>query len=485
MHAITLPIAELKPALTGLAKVVNRQAALPALQCLRVERTSEGWICLTGCDLNSFVTVRFEQPASGSPFAMLVNLEELTRLAKTFGKGESLELILSDKGDVAARFPLAGHANEVEIKPHRLADFPVIPRLKQPSIKLLDPVRTSLQQALACSSNDPGRVVLMGAYLDASKPNAHYLVGTDGRHLYSSNSFSLPLKESLIIPKHKFLGWRDFNLDGEWQLRAGNAEGLDQTYVQFSSRRWRFISKTVDGKYPDWRNVVPNPQQEQTCITLDPSASDAVERAVGLLPCHEETYRTMGLECRQGQLHLMGKATGDAPWLRTLIQGASYTGPDTTVYLDRRLFLKALEFGLLKIGIIDPISPLRFSHEGRQMIVMPVRIHDQTEPPAQVPPPVQAIPPARSPHTGVAAPQRRYCEPQLTNESVGSPTSGEPSVEEALQVVEELRGTFGSGLTRLRDLSAKLRQIQRGQKTNDRELRSVRQTLKVLQGVRL
>jgi hypothetical protein len=52
MNPITLPIAELKPALAGLGKVINPRATLPVLHHVKVERTAEGWIALTGTDLD-------------------------------------------------------------------------------------------------------------------------------------------------------------------------------------------------------------------------------------------------------------------------------------------------------------------------------------------------------------------------------------------------------------------------------------------------
>ena len=43
------------------------------------------------------------------------------------------------------------------------------------------------------------------------------------------------------------------------------------------------------------------------------------------------------------------------------------------IYLNRAFLSKALKFGLDEIDIIDPLTPLRFSNGGRQMIVMPIR----------------------------------------------------------------------------------------------------------------
>ena len=50
MKPIPLPIAELKSALSGIGKVINPRTTLPVLQHVKVERTNDGWIALTGTD---------------------------------------------------------------------------------------------------------------------------------------------------------------------------------------------------------------------------------------------------------------------------------------------------------------------------------------------------------------------------------------------------------------------------------------------------
>ena len=106
---------------------------------------------------------------------------------------------------------------------------------------------------------------------------------------------------------------------------------------------------------------MPDPRQVKTTLNVDPSAVETILRAVELLPCHDDTHRTLGIECRGQQVHLLGKPEGDAPWARTRIPVAKITGEDVTVFLDRRFLTKALEFGLLTIGIIDEMSPLRLA----------------------------------------------------------------------------------------------------------------------------
>lgn len=67
MSPFTLPIAELKPALAGLGKVIAKRVALPVLGTIKIERTKDGRIALTGTDLNHHVTVRLEESMSAFP----------------------------------------------------------------------------------------------------------------------------------------------------------------------------------------------------------------------------------------------------------------------------------------------------------------------------------------------------------------------------------------------------------------------------------
>ena len=96
MSKITLPIAELKPALIGLGKVVAKRATLPVLQHIKIERTKDGWIALTGTDLDLFVTVRLEQPSEGEPVSLLVPYDELQKITKNCQKTDSL-LVAGDE----------------------------------------------------------------------------------------------------------------------------------------------------------------------------------------------------------------------------------------------------------------------------------------------------------------------------------------------------------------------------------------------------
>ena len=59
------------------------------------------------------------------------------------------------------------------------------------------------------------------------------------------------------------------------------------------------------------------------------------------------------------------------------------------------------------------------------------------------------------------------------------------ALETALAQIEIVRGDFRSAIAGLNKLAENLKQAQREQKTNEKEVQSVRQTLRSLQSVRI
>jgi hypothetical protein len=43
-------------------------------------------------------------------------------------------------------------------------------------------------------------------------------MGTNGRHLYSANSFTVGFKEPVLVPNKKFVQWNGFMDDGDWKV---------------------------------------------------------------------------------------------------------------------------------------------------------------------------------------------------------------------------------------------------------------------------
>jgi DNA polymerase III sliding clamp (beta) subunit (PCNA family) len=485
MNKIHLPVAELKPALIGLGKIINKRCTLPVLQHIKIERTKDGWTAMTATDLDAFITVRLEQPSTGDPLSLLVPYDELLKIAKTCQKNDTLLM----RGEKTAsgmsafiEYAIGNQVAEARVESLPVEEFPETPRVKGETVAVPDTLRSSIHQALECASIDETRLILNGCFIDLSDAKCNHVVGTDGRHLFSSNSFSLPLKESVLIPSHKFMGWKEFNSDGEWQMKANPKAKEDSApHFQISSRRWRFIGRQIEGNYPNWKQVVPDPSAFTTSLELDPMMIQTIER----MPCDDVVNFAIGLEWNQNRLQLVGRSPNAERPTIVEVQEVKGTGNDISIFLNRHFIVKALEFGLTKAQFIDGMSPMRFVDGGRMMIVMPTRPNVPATAPESAPvaeEPNQEETPTAQPAAANAAPQERT--PMITAETP-PPATTASKLDEALEVVETLKSSCQDALAGLKDLGAKLKAAQKEQKTAEREVQIVRSTLRSLQSMKL
>lgn len=498
MNNIALPLAELKPALTGLGKVLAKRAALPVLSHIKVERTKDGWIALTATDLDSFATVRMEQPSTGEAVSLLVSYEDLQKVTKSCGKTDTIVIRtpenLSDLS-VTVETKVGDQTIEHRCGSLPVAEFPPTPRLNGEPCSLSEPVRDSLHEALECASEDATRLILNGAYIDVSQ-KCHTVVGTNGTHLYSANSFTLPIKDSVLIPSHPFLGFKDFNADGEWQMRT--LEEKDFKQVQLTSRRWRFIIKQHDGNYPDWRQVVPT----EFLTTIVVQDADVLQQTIQRLPDHDKTYHTIGLVVENGVFILLAKPDREAEWMSVVVSKSEATGKDQRVFINREYLTKALRFGLTQIDITDHLGPIRFSNEGRQLIAMPVRgaVSDEPVKPTAaetsavsttaVTTETSAVSTTETTTvatTAATTPERSKTMAEENNGSKPSPNGDtiDSQLDQCIEELDTLKESLQKDVSSITSLKAKLKLIQREQKTSAKELTTIRQTIKSLQGLKV
>ena len=507
---IKLPVAELKTAIGGLTKVVARHSTLPVLGMIHVERDRQGWVHLTGTDLDTFLSLRLEAPAQiGSPAKCLVPFAELQRLGKSCPADETLDLEVLSEDKLLLRHRIGSHPVEQVITSVPVADFPAVPPITTSSVSLDEAARATLLNALACASDDETRQILNGAFLDVSKPSGHYAVATDGRHLFASNSLHLALPSSVLIPDHRFLSWSGFVKDGQWKLSVQAPTKEKGGYLRLESRRWTFTTKQIEGTYPNWRNITEDVHAFTGSIDISDQAAEAIGRIVPRLPGDDTPNHTVGLYSVSGRLYLRGANKDQERATEVEVPGATISGDPATVYLNRQYLLKAISFGLRQIGVQEPLKPLRFSDGGsRQMIVMPVRVDanspsrtNSTPAPTPVSPITPAAPINAAPDQPAIIqpnhhqPEERNATMQNANTTHGhgnppaatetSPVGEKPSLEQALDQIEFVKVSLRGAITNLNTLADTLRQVQRERRLSEREVRSVRDTLKSLQTVRL
>ena len=473
---INISVNQLKPALAGLSKVVSGKSSLECLRCVRVDATPER-VTLMGTDLDLYARVSLPEAKCDATASFLLPLDRLQAITRRFQPRTVLNL---EPGRISC--DLGTGRVEENIACPAVVEFPEEPGFEVEPVSLPESFARRFAEAMGCSSTDATRYVLNGVQLDTSDTAGHYLVGTDGRHLFSANSFILPLPESAIIPSHKLLLWRGL-ADVPWALAGQKKEG--SVLVRLAAGDWTLTMKPIDGNYPNWKQVVPNTQQHRTTVTLPDEHEFAT--IVNGLPGGELKDRPVDLVIEGGSIAVKDITGGSS----ILLDGAKAKGPDVTTRLNRDYLAKAFDYGLTHIGLIDGMSAIHFTREGRQMVVMPLRVAD-------VPPQEPTNQPApQEPTAETTAENQPQTErkpmtetngtatPHLNGAQRSTPAAEKPAIEVAIDKLDAFKATFRETLVGLTELTTLLKQSVRDQKAGEKEIHQVRQTLRSLQGVRI
>lgn len=503
---IELPVNELKDALPGLNKVVSKSSHLPVLQSVRVARSKVGRVTLQTTDLDSYATYLGAETQGGPACELLVPFEPFKNLVKACPANERLQITRDEKERVKIRYFIGRNSIEKTYEAPFGDDWPPLPSITEPGVPVDDAFKQALREALDCVSGDSSRQVLQGAYLDVSQRKASYLVAADGRHLYCANSFTLDLKQSVIVPGRKFLLWPAFAEDGPWTLALRTAGKNDGAWLQVASSRWTFLTKAIEGKYPNWRQILPAPDDPCSRVVLNETDIAQALETAPRLPVRDEINQAVGLEVRQGKLWLKSRADDKAAWTEIEIPAATLHGRPRLVRFNRTFLVKALRWGLNEIELRDPNTPLVFRNGGRKLVV--AVIGDAAQPqaassaasPPKTPAAATPEPTSRQETTAAPSPSGAQSEtataPERNNmATTPTPTRRQPvngeheaspsAIRAAFDQVETIRTSLRDLLAQVNDTANLLKAAEKEKRAGEREVESVRSTLRSLQRVQL
>ena len=224
-------------------------------------------------------------------------------------------------------------------------------------------------------SNDDTRHYLNGIYLHTTESqNRTYLTGvaTDS-HRLSSSSIEIESNKTfhpLILPKKTVFQLCNLLTDTNEKVLIKTSESK----IQFRIGKTRLVSKVIDGKFPDYKKVVPVGNDK----ILTVSSFDfiqAIERVI-----------TVSIDRKEGVKLILGKDnikfsvnstnSGDG----NEVVKSNFTAEEMTVSFNSKYLVdiaSEVEDKNLKINLKDPISPVLvedMSDKNSYYVVMPMKI---------------------------------------------------------------------------------------------------------------
>lgn len=467
---VELPAGELRQILIGLGKCMSRKPVHPELGCIRITSDGKGTATLMSTNRDTWNMVRLPNTASGAADAALLIAADTLRAALK-GVPASTQVRIG-RGDRGVILEVGDRKKELPLpKGER---FPMPPPISGEAQPLTERMKTAIMESLSCASQEETRPILQGVAFDVSIRKSHHIIGTDGRHLYSANSFKLPVPQSVILPNNPLFQWKPFCEDQAWHLRISIHPKTSEGFCEMTSGQWRTVTRLIDGNYPNWRQVIPAASSFKHQIEMKAGSaqtiSDRIE-SLSILKCG--SHSPVVLSGEGGRLQIHWHDAESKKERHADIKECQVIGKPFGIALSQPLIAKALRYGLGHVEIIDEMSPARFSDgNGRQMIVMPLR---------------HPIPVSTASKEAVETAPKPATSPPLQTRPTPPPLKTEPapSLELAMQELLKVREMLQLATQCLRSTAGLIRQARQEQRSTDREVRSVRTTLQSLRKVQL
>ena len=224
-------------------------------------------------------------------------------------------------------------------------------------------------------SNDDTRHYLNGIFIHLTESqNRSYLTGvaTDS-HRLSLSSIEIEKGKkfsSLILPKKTV-----------YQLSNLLQESDDKILMQTTDTKIRFkvgksilVSKVIDGKFPDYKKVIPN-NNDKTLVVFSKDFINSIERVATVSVDRKEGVK---LAIKRDNIKLSVNSTNSGEGNETI--KANYSSDELTISFNSRYLLdiaSVIEDKNLKMNLKDSVSPVLIEDNADKnscYVIMPMKI---------------------------------------------------------------------------------------------------------------
>jgi DNA polymerase III subunit beta len=371
--------AELKSVLPAIAT----RSGLPMLSGVRLEASETGVsIEATDLELTAQRVARREVTVDGAG-SVVVPAKALVKAVAAMGEPE----IVLESCDGRAGLDVRAGTRTVTLQGWPTDDWPAVPQ-----VSAIDPIASidasgaaeAFERVALCASSDEARPVLTCAALFFREdPPALEVVATDS---YRLGVAQIPVEAGfrvsdgpMLVPARavRLLAKQLKGADGAVQIRALEASGVEPSrasHIAFSLPDAEWTVRTVEGEFPNWKQVVPN--REGGSFEFDPEelgsalrAATSVRSTTGA-PVRLTLDRTCSLTLKDPELGEMREALTEAKFSPNGAGAMEVAfNPD---YLADAIRFCGAERG--RMWVRDGLKPALFEGPERRYVLMPIRL---------------------------------------------------------------------------------------------------------------
>jgi DNA polymerase III subunit beta len=359
---------QLLSVLQSVAGIVERKHTLPILANVLLQKSGDV-LQLTTSDLD--VQIRTTAAVGGEPLdvSTTVNIKKLIDILKTMPPEQTVSL--EDKDD---RLLLKGGKSKFTLHSLPAKDFPLVQESAQFGPVFSVPqktLKTLLDQVTFAMAVHDIRFYL-NAILFVAEGNQLSLVATDGHRLaYTAATLDVEVpKQEVIIPRKTVI---------ELQRLLSDAEGaIDMQFAnnqaKFRFGNMEFVSKLVEGKFPDYNRVIPK-NHYNTVVLGRQAFLSTLQRAAILT---SDKFKAVRLNLDPGSLRVTSNNTEQEEAVDEL--DIDYAGDSIEIGFNVTYLtdvLSNMTQDMVKLELSDGASSALFTipdNTSFKYVIMPMRI---------------------------------------------------------------------------------------------------------------
>lgn len=353
---------DFEDAIKELKKIVEKNATLPILACVKMTFLENGNLELVGTDLENALVLYVPFESDGIKLnSGVFPIQNVHNFLKAIPKPPRPKFQKYDNNTVSIWIEEHNlHIGKYTITNGLAIDeFPEIPDVKETNHSIENLPKKLKKVIKAVSTDDPSRPALENVYFDLKQGR---IAGTDGHRLHIT---TIPANgtESFILPKKaaSFLTTCT-TLTGRY--------GIQNQMVKFELENGFLVTKIIDERYPEYARVFPKEGDEIGVLSIN--KRKFIESLIGA-----QIVSTHNVKLHLDNAVKISAENFEIGKYEDTLQKARWTGDILEICFDPKYLvetIKEVENDNVHIQFYGSLKPAVIREEDFQALVMPRRI---------------------------------------------------------------------------------------------------------------